>query len=63
MGRIKTTLIKRTALKLFSKHREDVKPTFEENKPLVTEKLKNPNKKMRNIIAGYLTRLHKMQKE
>mgnify|MGYP000026452269 CR=1 FL=1 len=63
MGRIKTKLIKRTALILFKKHKAEIKPTFEENKQVVTDLLKSPNKKMRNIIAGYLARLAKTQKE
>tara|TARA_Y100000310_G_scaffold138289_2_gene137257 strand:+ start:54777 stop:54968 length:192 start_codon:yes stop_codon:yes gene_type:complete len=63
MGRIKTKLIKRTALTLFKKHKADIKPTFEENKQVVTNLLRNPNKKMRNIIAGYLARLAKTKEE
>ena len=63
MGRIKTKLIKRTALKLFEKHKAEVKQTFEENKLLVTEALQGPNKKMRNIVAGYVTRLARNRKE
>lgn len=63
MGRIKTQLIKRTARKLFSKHHAEIKPTFEENKAVVTNLLVHPNKKMRNIVAGYLARLAKQQQE
>ena len=63
MGRIKTKLIKRTARHLFENHKEAAQTTFEENKPFVQERLRNPNKKMRNIIAGYVTRLAKQQKE
>tara|TARA_B100001971_G_C17651841_1_gene268422 strand:+ start:306 stop:497 length:192 start_codon:yes stop_codon:yes gene_type:complete len=63
MGRIKTKLIKRTALTLFKKHKDEIKPTFEENKQVVTDLLKSPNKKMRNIIAGYLARLAKTKEE
>lgn len=61
MGRIKTQLIKRTARKLFAKHTAEVKPTFDENKAMVSTYLQNPNKKMRNIIAGYLARLSKQK--
>lgn len=63
MGRIKTQLIKRTARKLFTKYPGEAKLKFDENKPMVTNLLQNPNKKMRNIIAGYLTRLTKQQQE
>ena len=61
MGRIKTQLIKRTARKLFAKYTAEIKPSFEENKIVVSTHLQNPNKKMRNIIAGYLARLSKQK--
>ena len=57
MGRIKTTLIKRTAEKLFSENKEKFKKTFEENKKIVEELADIPSKKQRNVIAGYVTRL------
>lgn len=63
MGRIKTQLVKRTARKIFTKHRGEAKLTFDENKAVVTNLLENPNKKMRNIVAGYLTRLTKQDQE
>ncbi|GEM_PF-577523 len=63
MGRIKTQLIKRTARKLFARYQSEVKTNFDENKAVVTNYLENPNKKMRNIIAGYLARLAKQQQE
>lgn len=63
MGRIKTQLIKRTARKLFNKYQDQVKMNFGENKAVVTNFLENPNKKMRNIVAGYLSRLAKQQQE
>lgn len=61
MGRIKTQLIKRTARKLFARYTAEVKTSFDENKPVVSTHLQNPNKKMRNIIAGYLARLAKQK--
>ena len=63
MGRIKTQLIKRTARKLFAKYPGQAKANFDENKAVVTNLLVNPNKKMRNIVAGYLGRLVKQQQE
>lgn len=62
MGRIKTTLIKKTANKLYSENPEKCKKTFEENKEVVEELLTLQSKKFRNIIAGYITRLAKQQK-
>ena len=63
MGRIKTQLIKRTARKLFNSHHAEIKGAFEENKAVVTNLLLHPNKKMRNLIAGYLARLVKQQQQ
>ena len=53
MGRIKTTLTKRTAEKL---NRESEFTTdFAKNKKLIEGIM--PSKRMRNMIAGYITRL------
>lgn len=62
MGRIKTTMTRRLGLKLVEDHATMFKKNFEENKKLVEELLEIPSKKHRNIIAGYVTRLMKMQK-
>lgn len=59
MGRIKTALIKRVTLELVSRHRQDLKKTFEENKVLVSQYAEISSKKLRNVIAGYVTRLMK----
>jgi len=61
MGRIKTQLIKRVTLDLFSKHSKDFKKSFDENKKLVEKYVDIPSKKLRNIIAGYITRLKKSE--
>ena len=61
MGRIKTKQIKRIALQLIELHRDKFKNNFEDNKKLVEEFAEIPSKKMRNVIAGYVTRL--MQQE
>ena len=63
MGRIKTKLIKRISLKIFEKHGAELKPEFEENKELVAKFADIPSKKIRNIIAGYATRLVKQKQE
>ena len=57
MGRIKTKLIKSVTLKLFRMHREAFTESFEDNKKKVSEFAEIPSKKIRNIIAGYVTRL------
>ncbi len=63
MGRIKTQLIKRSTIKLLEAKRSSFTKNFEENKKVVQQLLTAPGKKMRNVIAGYATRLVKNEKE
>ncbi|MBW3012815.1 30S ribosomal protein S17e [Candidatus Woesearchaeota archaeon] len=63
MGRIKTKLIKRVTHKLFSDHAQEFKTTFDENKEIVQKFAEFPSKKIRNVIAGYVTRLVKNREE
>jgi small subunit ribosomal protein S17e len=63
MGRIKTTLIKRNVNKLIKNYSDRFTTDFEENKKQVIELADIPSKKIRNIIAGYVTRLMKNKKE
>jgi len=58
MGRIKSILIKRTAEKLMQE--QEFSDNFEENKKILGESM--PSKRIRNIIAGYITRLKKKGK-
>ncbi|RLE47854.1 30S ribosomal protein S17e [Candidatus Woesearchaeota archaeon] len=59
MGRIKTQFIKRLGKELAQKHKDKLKQDFEENKKIVEQLLTNPSKKIRNVVAGYVTRLMK----
>lgn len=59
MGRIKTQLIKRTTEDIVSKDSEDFTTEFNVNKKILDSKLNIRSKKMRNVIAGYVTRLKK----
>jgi small subunit ribosomal protein S17e len=61
MGRIKTKLIKRVTHKLFKEHADEFKTTFNENKKVVETLADTKSKKLRNIIAGYVTRLKKKE--
>ncbi|MBW2992553.1 30S ribosomal protein S17e [Candidatus Woesearchaeota archaeon] len=63
MGRIKTALAKRVALKLVREHRSELKDSFEENKKIVDELVDMPSPKIRNIVAGYVTRIIKNKQE
>ncbi len=59
MGRIKTMLIKRVTNNLMREHPEEFTTSFEKNKEVVVRLTSVSSKKMRNIIAGYATRLKK----
>jgi small subunit ribosomal protein S17e len=59
MGRIKTQLIKRTTEELMESQGADFTTDFSENKKILDSKLNISSKKMRNVIAGYATRIKK----
>jgi len=63
MGRIKLQLIKRTCRSLMKEHKADFKEDFKENKKIVRQYVDVPNKKLRNNIAGYITKLMKSKEE
>jgi small subunit ribosomal protein S17e len=62
MGRIKTKLIKRITHKLIERNPYSFKNDFNYNKQRLLELAEIRSKKLRNSIAGYLTRLTKKQK-
>ncbi len=57
MGRIKTTLVKRKTKQLLKMYGEDFNTDFTQNKLKVAQYSSIPSKKLRNVVAGYLTRL------
>lgn len=59
MGRIKTTLIKRISKELLKKHGSHFKRTFKANKEIIPKFAEIHSKKLRNVIAGYITHLKK----
>ena len=61
MGRIKTTFVKTIAKNLFEKHEDKFSGDFSKNKQVVNQFLYIQSKKMRNIIAGYVTNLKRQQ--
>ena len=63
MGRIKTMLIKRVSNELVREHSSEFKKNYEENKKLIAEFAVIPSKKLRNAIAGYVTRIMKSSDE
>lgn len=59
VGRIKTKLVKRVTMQLIEKHSDKLKDNFEDNKKILSKLVDFPSKKIRNIIAGYVTRIMK----
>ncbi len=57
MGRIKTQMIKRLTLQLVKQHKPLFSTDYATNKKLVERLLTGPTKKLRNTVAGYVTRL------
>ena len=60
MGRIKITAVKNLADELIEQHGEKFSSDFEKNKTTLDEVKEIKSKKIRNIVAGYITR--QMQK-
>lgn len=61
MGRIKTTLIKRKTKDLYKLHGDKFTTDFTQNKVITSQYVGVASKKLRNIIAGYMTRLKKKE--
>ncbi len=61
MGRIKTTQVKRAGRKLVSLHSQKFTADFLHNKKQMAGLAEISSKKLRNIIAGYITRLTRKQ--
>ena len=61
MGRIKTQKVKRITQEILEEYRDQFGEDFQENKEVLNTLIDVPSKKMRNVIAGYITRL--VQKE
>ncbi len=63
MGKVRISIVKRTARKLLELYPNEVSTDFEANKELVKKYVYVKSKKLRNQIAGYLTHLVKIQKK
>jgi len=63
MGRIKTKLAKRITLELHERYKKDFTTDFGQNKKLVSARADIKSKKIRNVIAGYITRLIRANKD
>jgi len=57
MGKIRSDKIKRTAKELVAKYHQHLSTDFDKNKVLVSKLTNVQSKRMRNRIAGYVTRI------
>jgi small subunit ribosomal protein S17e len=57
LGKVRTETVKRAARELIERYPEKFTNEYEANKASVNQVLKAPSKKLRNRIAGYVTRL------
>ena len=55
MGRIKTTFVKNIGKELMEKHPESFSGSFEDNKKELVPLISFTSRKMRNLVAGYIT--------
>jgi len=62
MGRIKTRILKSKTIDIMEEYGDKIDTDFEKNKAVVSENVDVQSKKLRNIIAGYATRLKKQRK-
>ena len=61
MGKIRTELVKRSAERIVETYPNGFSTDFQENKEKLTELTSIPSKKLRNRIAGYITRIKKLE--
>jgi len=57
LGKVRTETVKRAARELIERFPGKFTSEYEANKTAVNEVLTAPSKKLRNLIAGYVTRL------
>ncbi|MBD3163830.1 30S ribosomal protein S17e [Candidatus Woesearchaeota archaeon] len=62
MGRIKTRISKSVTKDIMDKHAGKFSSDFEKNKQAIESQADIASKKLRNVIAGYATRLKKSGK-
>jgi small subunit ribosomal protein S17e len=63
LGKVRTDTVKRAARELIEKFPDKFGGEYESNKAVVNEVLVAPSKKLRNLIAGYVTRLKVVEAE
>lgn len=59
MGRIKPRPLKSVSEQLYEEHADEFTESFEDNKQVVAKHAEVHSKKLKNVIAGYATRMKK----
>jgi len=63
LGKVRTSLVKRTARELLAKYPDLFTEDFQHNKKAVSQLTAWSSKRLRNQVAGYVTSLVKLQKK
>jgi len=61
MGRIRTTFVKATGLKIYEKYKGRFTDDFNKNKEVLNEVSEMNSKKLKNVIGGYITKLFRQE--
>ncbi|WP_456482378.1 30S ribosomal protein S17e [Methanopyrus sp.] len=61
MGKVRPTFVKRPAREIVEKYEEYLTTDFEHNKKVVEIVARPKTKKLRNLIAGYVTHLMRLK--
>ncbi len=61
MGKVRTEMVKRISNELMDRYERSFTTEFEQNKQFLNEIGLDVSKKMRNRIAGYVTRLMRIE--
>ena len=61
MGKIRPELVKRFAAQMVGNYPNNFSTDFQENKKKLVEIASIPSNKLRNQIAGYITRIKKIE--
>jgi len=59
VGKVRTEMVKRLSLELIEKYPKSFNTEFDQNKKFLTELNVGVSKKMKNKVAGYVTRVVK----
>jgi small subunit ribosomal protein S17e len=61
LGKIRPELVKRFAAQVVGTYPDNFSTNFQENKKKLVEVASIPSRKLRNQIAGYITRIKKLE--